>query len=87
MQVNHGAVDLGVAEQFLDGVQMRAGFQQVSGKTVAQGVHRSGRNVEFFASQDEQALQGIMRHGAGGLAHALGESFRVVTTAADVGKQ
>jgi hypothetical protein len=35
MQVNHGAVDLRMAEQFLDRVQMRAGFQQVSGKTVA----------------------------------------------------
>src|SRR5436190_23072042 len=31
MQVNHGAVDLRMAEQFLDRMQMRARFQQVSG--------------------------------------------------------
>lgn len=34
MQVNHGAVDLGVAEQLLDRMQMRPGLQQVRGETV-----------------------------------------------------
>lgn len=36
MQVNHGGADLLVTEQFLDGVQMSTGFEQVGGETVAQ---------------------------------------------------
>src|SRR5215831_11371728 len=52
MQVNHGAVDLCVAEQLLDRMQMGTGLQQVSGKTVTQRVHRSRGHIELFASQD-----------------------------------
>ena len=36
MQVDHGGGDLLMTEELLDGVQMRAGFQQMRGKTVAQ---------------------------------------------------
>ena len=56
MQVNHGAVDLGVAEQFLDGVQMRAGFQQVSGKTVAQRLP-----TLLMSSRRGRSITGIIR--------------------------
>ena len=36
MQINHGAGDLLMTEQFLNRVQMRARFQQMRGKTVPQ---------------------------------------------------
>src|SRR6476661_8892293 len=36
MQINHGAGDLLMTEQFLNRVQMRAGFRQMRGETVAQ---------------------------------------------------
>jgi hypothetical protein len=36
VEVDHGGGDLFMAEQFLDGVQMGAGFQEMSGKGMAQ---------------------------------------------------
>ncbi len=36
MQIDHGAGDLLMTEQFLNRVQMRAGFQQMRGETVPQ---------------------------------------------------
>jgi len=36
VQIHHGGSDLFMAQEFLDGVQMRAGFQQVRGKGMAQ---------------------------------------------------
>ena len=87
MQINHGAVDLCVAEKFLDGVQMCPGLQQVRGKAVAQRVHGSGGKVEFFPSDDDQALQRTAGHGTGGLAHSLGQRFEVMIAATHVGKE
>jgi hypothetical protein len=42
MQVAHGGADMAVPEQALDGVQIDAGFQQVGGEAVAQGVDAGG---------------------------------------------
>ena len=39
MQINHRGGDLLMTEQLLDGVQMRAGLEQVRGKTVTQGIN------------------------------------------------
>jgi hypothetical protein len=36
MQIDHGRGDLLVTEELLNGVEMRAGFQQVGGEAVAQ---------------------------------------------------
>ena len=87
VQVDHGGSDLFMAEKFLDGVQMSAGFQEVSGEAVAQRMGSRGGDVELLAGQDEQTLQRGVRHGRGGLAHALGQDFEVVVAAADVGKE
>lgn len=48
---------------------------------------RSGGNVELFAGEDEEPLQGAMRHGAAGLVHALSQGFGIMVTAADVGEE
>ena len=39
VQIDHGGGDLFMAQELLDGVQMRAGFQEMGGKGMAQGVH------------------------------------------------
>src|SRR5574337_213188 len=75
MQVNHGAGDLRMTEQLLDRMQMRPRLQQVRGKTVSQRVDRGGRDVELFARDNEQPLQGATGHGTGGLTHAFGQGF------------
>lgn len=38
VQIDHGGVDLLVAEQALDGVKMSAGFEQMSGEGMTQGM-------------------------------------------------
>lgn len=38
MRVNHGGADVGVSEQFLDGADVLAVFQQVRGEAVPQGM-------------------------------------------------
>ena len=53
---------------------------------LAQGMHRSGRDVEVFAGDDEESLQGAVGHGANGFVHARGQGFGVVVAAAHVGK-
>ena len=73
MEIDHGGGDLFVPEQLLDGVQMCAGFQQMGGKRMAQRVDRGGGEVELFAGDDDQALEGGARHGAGGGVHAPGQ--------------
>ena len=88
MQIDHGGGDLFMAQELLDGVQMRAGFQQMGGKGMAQRMHRSGGNVELFAGHDDQPLQGGTGHGRGGRVHASGQRLRgVVVAAADVGEE
>jgi len=42
--------------------------------------------LSFFASDDEQPLQGAMGHGTGRAAHALCQRFGVVATPAHVGE-
>lgn len=41
----------------------------------------------MLASEDEEALQGGVRHGAGGIVHACGQGLRVAIAAADVGEE
>lgn len=38
MQVDHGCGDIGMAEEGLDGSDVRSGFQQVSREAVAEGM-------------------------------------------------
>ena len=38
MQINGCVIERGMAEQYLNGAQVRAGFQQVCGITMAQGL-------------------------------------------------
>lgn len=38
MRVNHGSGDIRVAEEFLDGADILAGFEQVSGEAMSEGV-------------------------------------------------
>lgn len=37
MQIDHGGIDVGMTEQGFDGVETGASFDEVGGKTVAQG--------------------------------------------------
>ena len=75
-----------MAEQLLDGVQMRARFQQMGGETVAQRMHGGRREVELLAGQDHEPLQRGTGHGTGGGAHARGQRLGVVIAAAHVGE-
>src|SRR5215471_5986318 len=43
VEIHHGGSDLLMAQQFLDGVQMRAGLQEMSGKRMTQRMDRSSR--------------------------------------------
>jgi hypothetical protein len=38
MEIAHGGADMAVAEQALDGVDIDAGFEQMGGEGMAQGV-------------------------------------------------
>lgn len=38
MEVAHGRADMAMAEQALDGMNIDTGFQQMGGKTMAQGM-------------------------------------------------
>lgn len=57
MQVDHGGGDLFVAEQFLDGVQMRACFEQMGSKGMPQRMDFRGREIELFTGGDQEPLQ------------------------------
>ena len=57
VQVDHGRGDLFMAEQFLDCVQMGAGFQHVSGEAVTKRMNCGCGNIELFAGDDDEALQ------------------------------
>ena len=88
MQIHHGGGDLFMAQEFLDGVQMRAGFQEMGGKGMTQRMHGSSGEVELFAGDDDQPLEGGTGHGAGGGVHAPGQRLRgVVIAAARVGEE
>ena len=63
VEINHGGGDLLMAEQLLDGVQMRAGFEEMRGKGMTQRMDRSGGKVELFAGQDHEPLQRGTRDG------------------------
>ena len=39
VQIDHGGGDLFMAQEFLDGVQMRASFQEMGRKGMAQRMH------------------------------------------------
>lgn len=57
MQINHGGSDLLMSQQALDGVEMSAGFEQVSREAVTQGMNRSAGDIELLTSEDKEALQ------------------------------
>src|SRR5271157_6548883 len=65
MQVHHGGGDLFMTQELLDGVQMRAGLQEVGGKGMPQRMHGSCGEVELFAGHNDQALEGGTGHGSG----------------------
>lgn len=76
MQIHHSGIDLFMAQEFLDSVQMRPSLQQMSCKRMTQRMHRSSREVELFARHDDQPLQGRTRHGTGRGVHAPRQSLR-----------
>ena len=84
MQIDHGGVDLLVAEQGLHGVQARSGFEQVCREAVAQGVDGGVGQAEFLAGDNDEALEGTQRHRAGGPVHALGQLVRRARAASGV---
>lgn len=86
MEIDHRGVDLFVTQEFLDGVQVRPGLQQVRCEGMAQRMHRGGRDVEVFAGDDQKPLQGAVRHGALGAMHSSGQGLGIAITAADIGK-
>ena len=87
MQIHHGGGDLFMAQEFLDGVQMRPGLQEMRGKRMTQRMHRGIREVELFAGHNNQPLEGGTRHRAGGGVHAPGQRRRgVVVPSACVGE-
>ena len=65
VQVDHGGGDLFMTEQFLNRVQMRAGFQQMRGKGMTQRMQFGGGEVELFARRDQEPLE---EHGMGEVA-------------------
>ena len=75
-----------MAQELLDGVQMRAGLQQMRGKGMTQRMHRGRREVELFAGDNDQPLQGT-RHGSRCRLHALGQGLGSLVAAAHIGKE
>ncbi len=55
-----------MAQEFLDGVQVRAGLQEMGSKRMTQRMHGGRGEVELFAGHDDQPLEGGTRHRAGG---------------------
>jgi hypothetical protein len=87
MQIHHSGGDLFMAQEFLDGVQMRPGLQEMSRKRMTQRMHGGSRKAELFAGHDDQPLEGGTRHRAGGAVHAPGQRLgAVVITPARVGE-
>jgi hypothetical protein len=86
VEIDHGGVDLLMAEEFLNRVQMSAGFEEMRGKGMAQGMDGSSRDVELIAGQDHEPLQGGTGHGPGGVVHANSQSRGVVVPTTHVGK-
>ena len=81
VEVDLGGVQIGVAEQVLHGMQTGTAFDQMRGEGMPQCVWCGIGEVELSAGEDEQTLQRVMRHGAGGGMHASGESSgRVVAS-------
>ena len=87
MKVDHGGVDLLVAQKGLDGVETGATFEHVRGKAVPKGVCAAEREAEFFASENQEALDRSDGHGIEGGVHALAERLTVGLAAACVGKK
>jgi len=54
---------------------------------MAQGMDRSVREVESFASNDQEPLQRGARHRAGGLVHAGRQGLGSVIATAHIGKK
>jgi hypothetical protein len=53
MQINHRGSDLFVTEQFLDRMQMGAGFQQMRGKGMPEGMNREMGSVLGFDNSQQ----------------------------------
>ena len=59
MQIDGCVIERGMAEQYLNGAQIRAGFKQVRGIAMAQGVRR---DVLLDAGSARRALAGKPDH-------------------------
>lgn len=70
-----------MAQEFLDGVQMRPGLQEMGSKRMTQRMDGGRWEVELLASHDDQPLEGGTRHRAGGGVHAPGQRLRGVVIA------
>ena len=62
VQVDHRGIDLFVPKELLDRVEMGAGLQQMGGKGMAQRMDGRRREVKLLAGDDDEALQGTVRH-------------------------
>ncbi len=87
VEIDHGGVDVAVAEQGLDGVQAGPRLDQVGGEGMTQGVHRADGQVERLARLDHQALERADGHGTHRLAHPAGDVPGRATSAPDIGKK
>lgn len=59
VEVDHGCGDIGMAEEALDGPDVRSGFQQMGGKAVAEGMRGDSLGDSRFA----HALAQLAGHG------------------------
>ena len=68
-------------------MQARSGFDQMGGKTMAQGVRGADWDIEFFACRGDDLLEGADGHRADRLVHALSNFLRRAGTARGGGKK
>ena len=87
MQIDHGGVDVLVAEERLDGVEAGPGFEHVRGKRMAQRVDAHVRNIEFLAGGNKEALERGDRHGIGGRVHARPSPVDMPMALSDIRKK
>ena len=76
MQIHHGGINLFMAEQFLDRVQMCAGLEKMRREGMTKRMHRSSREVELFARHDDQPLERGTGHRTRSGVHAPRQRLR-----------
>lgn len=62
MKVDHGGVDILVAQQTLNGMNGSPGFDEMGGKGMSEGVDGRLGDVQLLASNDDESLEGGDQH-------------------------